>query len=146
MYVVGSDFGLIPLYLTAYSTDSNCIVDEPAPSMATVAKQFTSNNTTASVEIHDCIGSLPDDLDFVVWGACALDNIFAMLSFDQIFLKIQEEGIMVIAGINASKKNREIWKVFRTHPKVTVAIDLYRLGILFVNPKLHPKTYKSIVL
>ena len=38
-------------------------------------------------------------------------------------------------------KMREFWKEICSHPEVTVTIDLYSMGIVFFNKKLHKRDY-----
>ena len=40
-----------------------------------------------------------------------------------------------------SRKMREFWKEICSHPEVTVTIDLYSMGIVFFNKKLHKRDY-----
>ena len=141
MYVVGSDFGLTPLYLTAFSTDTACTVIEPEPSIAALAGEYVRNYATASIAFHDEIGKIPDKLDFLVRGAFPPNE----QTIEKFFPHIHERSVMIIAGINASQENRKAWKAICAHPKVTVTVDLYRLGIVFFNPKLQRRTYKSIL-
>ena len=44
-------------------------------------------------------------------------------------------------GIKASRKMRKFWKEVCAHPEVTVTIDLYSMGIVFFNKKLHKRDY-----
>ena len=136
---VGSDFGLTPLYLTAYSTDSSCVAIEPEPSMAAVAKEYINKYATASIDLRGDYTEIPDGLDLVVFGV-------SIPAFKLFLPHIHEKSAMVIQGINESIRNRKAWKEICAHPKVTVTIDMYRLGIVFFNPDLHRRTYKSIVL
>ena len=144
IYVVGSDFGLTPLYLTAYSTNSACIAVEPDSTTASIAKEYVNKYATASIDVLTSINEIPDSLDFIVCGAFPEKYTFSVQTFESYLPRIHERSMIVIAGINASSSNRKVWKAICAHPKVTVTIDLYRLGIVFFNPKLHRQTYKSI--
>ena len=146
MLAVGSDFGLTPLYLTAYSTGSACIVVEPERLIATVAKEYIEKYAAAAIDFRNDFNDLPDQLDFVVWGALPVENIFTQQTFEQLLPYFHEESMMVISGINTSPENRNTWKAICAHPRVTVTLDLYRLGIVFFNPKLPHAAYNCVVL
>jgi len=164
MLTAGSDFGLIPLYLTAYSTGCACMVIEPERLTATIAEEYIEKYATASIDVRKHTDEIPDRLDFFVWGGHpferiptppdfanminlpVFDNLFTLPVFERLLLHIHEESVMVIAGINTSSENRNTWKAICAHPKVTVTLNLYRLGIVFFNPKLPKSTYKSVVL
>ena len=155
IYAAGSDFGLTPLYLTAYSKDSECIVYEPEPHIAAIAHEFVKKYASASVVLCENPPKIPEKLDFMVWGHSFTffsdrnkntGETFTMQTFEQFLPHIHDESVMVIAGIHTSTENRKTWKSICIHPKVTVTIDLCRLGIVFFNPKFHRKTYQSVVL
>ena len=44
-------------------------------------------------------------------------------------------------GIKASRKMRELWEEICACPEVTVTLDLYSLGIVLFNKKLHKRDY-----
>ena len=146
VFSTGSDFGLTPLYLTAYAADSACIVIEPEPSIASFTRAYLDKYSTASVELRDDVGKIPDKIDFFVWSHFPDNYPFSLQTFDRFLPQIHEGSVMIISGINASMQNRKTWKTICAHPKVTVTIDMLRLGIVFFNPKLYRKTFKSIAL
>ena len=68
------------------------------------------------------------------------------MTFDEAVQYMSDDSLMVVSDINASRESKASWKKICDHPRVTVTLDLYSLGIVFFNPKLHRKTYKSFVL
>ena len=173
--VIGSDFGLTPLYLTAFSKDAACTVVEQEPSITAITQDFLKSHAVSAIDLSDSLDNIPNKLDMIVWGSsfqfsvfsfqrsmvkvppfkgvggcsCQLSVFsfqFSMQSFERLLTHIHDLSVMVISGINATSENRAMWKMICAHPKVTVTIDLCRLGIVFFNPKLHRKIYKSIVL
>ena len=144
---LGSDFGLTPLYLTAYSTNAVCMVVEPESSISKVAQEYITQYTTATIDLRNDDGEIPDELDFVVLGAYPgnIHTGFSKQTFERFLPFIHEKSVMVIKGINASPQAHKAWKAVCAHPKVTVSIDLLRLGVVFFNPDLHRRTYKSII-
>ena len=140
--MTGSDLGLAPLYLAAYSKSASCIAIEPEADIAAVARKFTDKYST-SVDIQSS-GKLDIQnnysIDLFVFGKSS------STAFNEVIRYMSDESIVVVSGINASRESSIIWKKICAHPKVTVTLDLYNLGIVFFNPKLHRKTYKSFVL
>ena len=51
-------------------------------------------------------------------------------------IRAQRYGIR-FEGIKASRKMRELWEEICACPEVTVTLDLYSLGIVLFNKKLH---------
>ncbi|MDR2913601.1 MAG: hypothetical protein LBV74_02005 [Tannerella sp.] len=145
IYVAGSDFGLNPLYLTAYSKKSSCTVFEPELSVADIAHEFINKYALASIDICNRMADIPDHIDLIVWGNSFTGTSFSMQAFDRILTNVNDESVMVFSGINASPENRKTWDAICQHSEVTVSLDLYNLGVVFFNPKLHRKTYKNII-
>ena len=144
IYMIGSDLGLAPLYISSWSESANCVVFEPEPSTATVTRKIVDKYSSASIDIRtSCNPEVADysSIDFIVLG-----NIFSIDTFKGFLPHLNDNSVMVISGINSSRKNRDTWKMVCNAPEVTVTLDLYSLGIVFFNPKLHRKTYKSFVL
>jgi hypothetical protein len=146
IYVAGSDFGLTPLYLTAYSRKSNCIVFEPELAVADIARDCIKKYALASIDICSRIPDIPDDIDLIVWGNSFTGVSFSVKEFERFLTNINEDSIMVFSGINRSPENRKNWNAICKHSEVIISLDLYSLGIVFFNPKLYRKIYKNIVL
>ena len=49
------------------------------------------------------------------------------------------DTVFVFEGIKASRKMRELWEEICACPEVTVTLDLYSLGIVLFNKKLHKR-------
>jgi len=170
IFIAGSHFGLTPLYLTAYSKDTTCIVIESEPSIAAIAQEYIKKYAAASIVfpvVEDKHFESPGRLDFIVWSHSftsfpihnptnnatlpqsdfipSFDEALSLVNFDRFLSYINDESVMVISGIHASSNDRKVWNAICVHPKVTVTIDLYRFGIVFFNPKYHQQTYKSVV-
>ena len=145
IFVAGSDLGLAPLYLTSYSSNTHCVVFESEADVAAVSRKYLEKYPL-SVELRSSC-----DFD-AVWDLIVLGKNFLKANesigceFEEYLRFVKGDTVMVISGIYSSKKNREEWKKVCAHPVVTVTFDLYSLGIVFFNPKLHRKTYKSFVL
>ena len=166
IFMVGSHFGLTPLYLTAYSKDSACIVFEPEPSIAAITDEFLKKYASASITLCDnmsgffktcnkgscdgdnCLQSIDRHFDFIVWGNSfrSFDETLSLKNFERFLPHLDDKSVMVITGINASSNSRKVWKAICAHPKVTVTLDFYRFGIVIFNPQYPQKTYKSVVL
>ena len=145
IYVLGSDLGLVPLYLTSWSEIADCVVFEREPSMAAVARKMIDKYSSASVDIRVTDNPKIAEnsiVDLIVWSNT---SVFSIDTFKKFLPYVKDNSVMVISGINSSRKNRDTWKAVCAAPEVTVSIDLYSLGIVFFNPKLNRKTYKSIV-
>jgi hypothetical protein len=144
--IIGSGLGLTPLYVSAHSQKTDCIVFEREPSMAVIAREVVRKYARSSVKIYDKIFGEVDvpgleNADFIVWGKGA---DFSFHSFEHILRYVTGQSIMIICGITGSSADKGVWDKVRTHPEVITTFDLYAFGIIFFNSKLPPKTYKTI--
>ena len=49
--------------------------------------------------------------------------------------------VIIIDDINYSKEMAEAWKEIKLHPKVSVSIDIFRMGILFFREGINHNNY-----
>jgi len=141
IYVLGSDLGLAPLYLTSWSEHAVCTVIESESSLAAIAEKTIDKHSSVTVDFSATIN--PEITENRIIDLIVMGKTFSIDAFESFLPYINNNSIMVISGINSSEKNRNTWKKVCTAPKVTVTIDLYSLGVVFFNPKLHRKTYKN---
>ena len=143
---IGSGFGLVPLYLTGYSKSARCIVFEPEPAIAQVARNVYKKAVNASIDMIEKTFYLHPGLqyDFMVWGSGVADE-FSMTVFEKTLPHITEKCVIVISGINDSSQAKQTWRTICAHPRVTVTLDLYTLGIVCFHPQLNRRTYKCFI-
>ncbi len=54
--------------------------------------------------------------------------------FEQLYTKAHKNSVFVFDDIHWSKGMEEAWKIICNDKRVTVSIDLYRIGLIFFNP------------
>jgi predicted O-methyltransferase YrrM len=149
---VGSSMGLVPLCLTRYDSTVRCITLECEPDLAEIAGQILNKekNPALSIQTGAYQELLPDSIvelqqiDCVFIGKDVSVNDWDTV-FEQCESFIHDSTFLVLAGIRSSNEKKYYWTQFRQHPSVTVAIDLFDLGLLFFQPKLHKQIYKTIL-
>ncbi len=73
-----------------------------------------------------------NEYDFIFLnGNC--QNIKTLSLFKLILNGIHNDSIIILNNIHLNKENKCIWEKIKKHPKVTVTIDTYRLGLVFVR-------------
>jgi predicted O-methyltransferase YrrM len=150
---LGSSMGLIPLSLTGYASGLHCIALESEPGLAAIAHTLLQRaRSRVEIEIRTgaCDRLFPEALeafpqiDCLFWSkepdAASLADFFR-----QSLPRIHDETVCIMEGIRTSSAKYRLWQQFRLHPKVTATIDLYTWGLLFFQPKLHQRTYKSFI-
>ena len=149
---IGSSMGLAPLCLTRYNATVQCIILEYEQDIAEIAKQILNKekNTALNIKIGAYHELLPESIvqlqriDCVFIGKDVGVNDWDTV-FEQCEPFIHDSTFFVLAGIRSSTDKQNYWMQYRQHPKVTVAIDLFDLGLLFFQPKLHRAVYKTIL-
>lgn len=150
---VGSSMGLAPLYLSRYDSKVRCITLECEQDLAEITGQFLRKEKNPALEIKtgayekllpDSIGKL-QHIDCVFIGkdvsVCDWDTVF-----EQCLPFVSETSFFVLAGIRSSTEKQQYWMQFRQHVSITVAVDLFDIGLLFFHPKLRKRVYKTILV
>jgi predicted O-methyltransferase YrrM len=145
---IGTGVGISTLYLTSYNSDIQCISLEAVPAFADIAKRFLDSEMQATVAIH--VGEyqqlLPEALTALqqvdmVYFKSKREQAHTIALFEQVLPHIHSNTCIVFDGIKATQQMRQVWKTICNHPQVTVTVDLYSMGIVFFDPKLHKRNY-----
>ncbi|MCE5226042.1 MAG: SAM-dependent methyltransferase [Porphyromonadaceae bacterium] len=144
---IGTTMGLSSLYLTSYASGLRCIALESLPEFAAVARETLKEaRNQIDLRVGNYLNLLPQaiqdlkQLDFVFFNT-PNDELSCSLLFNECVKHVHQETVFVFVGIKSSAKMRKIWAEICSHPDVTVTIDLYSLGIVFFNNKLHKRNY-----
>jgi hypothetical protein len=147
--VAGSGLGLTPLYVTACLKGADCIVFEPEPALAVIARNMIEKYARSSIQVYSGKPDMSElkDSDLIVWGKeISFAATFSPEAFEKMLRLAAEKSIMIVSGINESRADKQAWKKLCSHPRVSVTFDLYSFGIVFFTPKLNRRTYKCIPL
>lgn len=146
---LGPSMGLSTLYLTSYAPGLKCIALESVPEFATIARLVFEKEGKNPVDLR--IGAYADLLPQALEDMGKTDFIFFntlyeqhnnLSLFNECMKYIHEDTVFVLEGIKVSSKMRELWQNICARPDVTVTVDLYSMGIVFFNRKLHKRNYK----
>lgn len=146
---LGPSMGLSTLYLTSYAPDLKCIALENVTEYATIAQWVFDKAARNPIDLRTGIYKelLPQALkdmkrvDFIFFNTLYEQHNNLWL-FNLCIPYIHQDTVFAFEGIKASRKMREFWQEITAHPEVTVTIDLYSMGIVFFNKKLHKRNYK----
>jgi hypothetical protein len=64
--------------------------------------------------------------------------------FEMIASKADNQSIVVIYDIHFSKEMEQAWDEISKSPKVTISIDLFRIGIIFFNDGLPKQKFNLL--
>jgi hypothetical protein len=56
--------------------------------------------------------------------------------------RMNEKGVIVVDDIHHSEQMERAWKALQTDGRVTTSMDLYHVGLLFVDPHYLKRHYR----
>lgn len=145
---IGTSLGISTMYLAAPNSNTKVYTIEGCPNIAKVAKvnfkKIGFNNISL---INDTFEkALPNlleqmsEVEMVYIDGNHTKN--ATLSyFNQLLPKITSQTILIFDDIYWSSEMEDAWGQIKNHPKITVTIDLFELGIVFFNPELSKENF-----
>lgn len=146
---LGTCLGITTAYLAKAAPEARVTSIEGCPETASVAAINLShlNIHNVNLEIGDFGKILPgiinrqDLIDFVfIDGNHRKD---ATLNYFNWFLpKLSENGLIIFDDIYWSKGMKEAWQEIKAHPQVTVTIDLFWIGLVFIRPGQVKENFK----
>jgi predicted O-methyltransferase YrrM len=94
------------------------------------------NITTKDGSFEQHLGSLGEEQFDVIFmdGNHQLDP--SLRYFEQLQANAHSTTIFIVDDINWSEDMQTVWSKIKEHEKVTTTIDLFALGIVFINPEL----------
>jgi len=150
IFTIGSGLGLIPLYLSGYASNLQCVAFESENELAGIAEKMIRKYGNKSIRLipGNYKLTLPDTLNNYEKIDCLyISKVISVEETELIYQTckplMHDETIMIISGIHASSARHKYWKHLCEDPEITVSVDLYKLGIIFFRPKLHKRMYKN---
>lgn len=137
---LGTNLGFSTAYQAAALPRSRFVSIEGAPELSERAgamlKQLDLN---VELMVGEFSQVMENDID---WDAFPLDFVLmdgnhryapTLQYFHFLLPKLRPGAILIVDDIHWSAEMQKAWKVIRTHPEVTVSIDLYDKGICFLK-------------
>ncbi|MCY7291762.1 MAG: class I SAM-dependent methyltransferase [Ferruginibacter sp.] len=137
---LGTSFGTTTAYLSSAKNNPVVTTMEGSANIANIAQQNFALLHLQNIEtIHgDFEHTFPvflstnKNIDFAF-----LDGnhrkIPTLQYFEQILLSCNEQAIIILDDIHWSKEMEEAWAIIKKHEAVTLTIDLFFIGIVFVR-------------
>jgi predicted O-methyltransferase YrrM len=137
---LGTSFGITTMYLAAGAEDGMVHTIEGCPQTMRIAQhhfdQFERGN------INPVLGSFRSRLPGTLGRIPSLDLAFidghhakepTLDHFEQCLGKAHNDTVFVFDDIHWSRGMEQAWEGVKAHPRVTVTIDLYNMGIAFLR-------------
>ncbi|CAN5384739.1 hypothetical protein BH11BAC2_BH11BAC2_02270 [soil metagenome] len=138
---LGTSAGISALYQAAANPQGKLITLEGCENTAALAQYSFNKFPDLSIELIQ--GSFDETLKPALEMLPRLDYLFidgnhrlepTLNYFNECLSKMHDHSVIIIDDINWSKEMREAWTQIKAHPRVTISIDLFMLGIVFINP------------
>ena len=138
---LGTCLGITTAYLAKAAPQARVISVEGCPQTAAVAAENLDTLKVSNTELKT--GNFDDVLPGILALQESLDFVFidgnhrkdATLNyFEWCLPKLSENGILIFDDIYWSKGMKEAWQQIKADPRVTVTIDLFWIGLVFVRP------------
>ena len=135
---LGTSFGISSLYLARGAENGHVITVEGCPQTHHIARHHFEELRQRN--ITPLLGSFRARLPEVLRNVDALDMVFidghhlkepTLEYFEQCLTKAHNDTVFFFDDIHWSKGMEEAWELIQQHPRVTVTVDLYAMGLVF---------------
>jgi predicted O-methyltransferase YrrM len=135
---LGTCLGITTAYLSKACPAADIVSIEGCPETAKKAYQNFQDLELDNVELQ--VGNFDELLPKVIEEATQLDFVYvdgnhrkdATLNyFNWCLPKVHENSLLIFDDIYWSKGMKEAWEQIKSHPEVTVTIDLFWIGLVY---------------
>jgi predicted O-methyltransferase YrrM len=144
----GTSVGISTLYMACSCTDTKVYTIEGCPATAEIARQNFSETGLNNIEIIE--GSFDEVLPGLTNAGIKPGLVFidgnhrkepVIKYFNQMAELSDNKTVIIIDDINYSNEMREAWKEILMHGKISVTIDIFRMGIVFFREGINHNNY-----
>ncbi len=137
---LGTSLGISSLYLAKADKESIVITIEGCPEIANKAKENFEKLQLGNIK--QVVGNFDEVLSANINSK--LDFVFidgnhrkqpTLNYFDIILKHSHNKTVFVFDDIHWSEEMQQAWEEIKKHPQVTVTIDLFFIGIVFIRPE-----------
>ncbi len=148
---LGTSFGITTSYIASAKNNPIVTSMEGSQSIAQIAQQNFEALQIKNIEIIE--GDFGKTLSVFLAESTNIDLAFldgnhrkipTLRYFEQILIKSTQETIFVFDDIHWSKEMEEAWEEIKTHEAVTLTIDLFFIGIVFLKKDFKVKQHFSV--
>lgn len=145
---LGTCLGVTSSYL-AKATGAKLITVEGCPQTAGIARENFKKLALESIDLR--VGNFDDLLPQILEEQDKIDFLFvdgnhrkeATLNyFNACLPKVHEGTLLIFDDIYWSKGMKEAWAQIKSHPKVSVTVDLFYVGLVFFKRDQHKEDFK----
>lgn len=149
---LGTNLGLSSMYMQAACRSARLITIEGHPEVARFAAESFRRAKRPAPEIRT--GLFSEELPIVLSEADQLDFVFIdgdhryepTLQYVKLLMpRLHERSVLVIGDIHWSSGMEAAWAELRQHPRVTISVDLFHMGVLFFRSEPQEKEHFTLI-
>lgn len=138
MFELGTCLGITTAYLSKANPEATVITMEGCPETAKIAYQNFISLELKNIELQ--VGNFNDLFPKEVEANQQLDFVYidgnhtkeaTLAYFNLCLTKVHEGTLLIFDDIYWSYGMKEAWEQIKTHPDVTVTIDLFWIGLVY---------------
>jgi len=140
---LGTSLGLSTAYMALGSPGSKIVTIEGCPNISSIAADNFKQLGIKDVEL--ITGSFENELSGILGSLPQLDFVFidgnhqqkpTIKYFEQCLFKTVNDSIMIFDDIHWSEGMENAWEHIKQHPDVSLSIDVFYMGIVFLKKEL----------
>ncbi len=144
---LGTSLGISTMYMAA-STDTKVFTIEGCPETAEIARHNFKEAGLNNIKIFE--GPFDEVLPGLAKTGVNPGLVFidgnhrkepVMKYFNQLAELSNNKTVIIIDDINYSNEMTEVWNEIKLHERVSVSIDLFRMGIVFFREGINHNNY-----
>ncbi|HEY1039305.1 MAG TPA: class I SAM-dependent methyltransferase [Bacteroidia bacterium] len=145
---LGTSLGLTTMYLAAARKKAKVYTLEGSPSLADFAKMKFAENKYSNIEVLK--GNFDDELPKLLGKIDRADFVYidgnhskepTLNYFELVLQKSHNDTVIVFDDINWSDGMKAAWEEIKKHPKVSLTVDVYFMGIVFLRKEHKQKEH-----
>lgn len=146
---LGTSLGVTTAYLAAMDAKNTVLTYEGCEAVAAVAKEnwkrLGLKNITCRVGMIDA-EALAEELSRVDVAFVDANHTYAgtRMYVNILLEKMHEKSVLVIDDIHHSREMEKVWQEICADDRVTTSMDLYQMGLVFLDKNYWKRHYKMI--
>ena len=145
---LGTSLGLSSAYMALGNPESGIITMEGCPNISGIAEDNFKNLNLKNIKL--ITGNFDDNLQDVLNSVLQLDFVFidgnhrkdpTIRYFELCLTKAVNNSVLIFDDIHWSKGMEAAWKYIKNHSSVTLTIDAFFLGFVFLNKDLSKQDF-----
>ncbi len=146
---LGTSLAISTAYLAKGNPNGKILSLEGCENTAKIASENLKKLKIKNVEL--IVGEFEKTLDGIMAKIKKVDLVFVdgnhqkkptLIYFEKILNYTNNNTILIFDDIHWSHEMEEAWQIIQDHSAITTSIDLFFIGIAFVNPDLSKEKFK----